>query len=103
MSQDEDCYELATRSETAEAEEQSPDRRASSMETDSLIDEEPPHRSNDDGMLDRRTLRKLDFILLPYLCTIFLLNSVDKSNIGNAETDGLYLRVTDVFGSGLSK
>ncbi|KAI9774413.1 MAG: hypothetical protein M1840_004307 [Geoglossum simile] len=33
-----------------------------------------------------RTLLKLDFILLPFLCTLFLLNSLDRSNIGNAET-----------------
>lgn len=38
--------------------------------------------------LDRRTIRKLDFILLPFLALLFLLNSLDKSNIGNAETAG---------------
>ncbi|TKA68934.1 hypothetical protein B0A55_08470 [Friedmanniomyces simplex] len=38
--------------------------------------------------LDRRTVRKLDFILLPFLALLFLLNSLDKSNIGNAETAG---------------
>lgn len=89
MSQDEGCYELATRSQPAEAQEQSSDRIESNMETDSLIDENAIHRDHDDEKLNRRTLRKLDFILLPYLCTIFLLNSVDKSNIGNAETAGL--------------
>ena len=89
MSQNEDCYELAMRSQSAEAEEQSSDRRASSMDSDSLIERDSTYRSNDDEQLNRRTLRKLDFILLPYLCTIFLLNSVDKSNIGNAETAGL--------------
>ena len=38
--------------------------------------------------LDRRTKRKLDFILLPFLVVLFLLNSLDKSNVGNAETAG---------------
>jgi hypothetical protein len=33
-----------------------------------------------------RALLKLDFILLPFLCALFLLNSLDRSNIGNAET-----------------
>jgi MFS family permease len=33
-----------------------------------------------------RALFKLDFILLPFLCILFLLNSLDRSNIGNAET-----------------
>jgi MFS family permease len=36
--------------------------------------------------LDRRTVRKLDLILLPFLSLLFLLNSLDRSNIGNAET-----------------
>ena len=41
-----------------------------------------------DESLDRRTKRKLDLLLLPFLALLFLLNSVDKSNIGNAETAG---------------
>lgn len=35
-----------------------------------------------------KTVRKLDTILLPFLALLFLLNSLDKSNIGNAETAG---------------
>lgn len=31
--------------------------------------------------LDRRTVRKLDFILLPFLSLLFLFNSLDKSNV----------------------
>jgi MFS family permease len=38
--------------------------------------------------LNRRTVRKLDSILLPFLALLFMLNSLDKSNIGNAETAG---------------
>ncbi|KAK5173768.1 uncharacterized protein LTR77_002449 [Saxophila tyrrhenica] len=38
--------------------------------------------------LDRSTKRKLDCILLPFLALLFLLNSLDKSNVGNAETAG---------------
>lgn len=41
-----------------------------------------------EDVLNRRTLRKLDCILLPFLSLLFLLNSLDKSNIGNAETAG---------------
>ncbi|KAK5110990.1 hypothetical protein LTR62_005365 [Meristemomyces frigidus] len=51
-------------------------------EVDSQQDTAYEHR------LDRRTVRKLDFILLPFLALLFLLNSLDKSNIGNAETAG---------------
>lgn len=36
--------------------------------------------------IERRVVRKLDFILLPFLSLLFLLNSLDRSNIGNAET-----------------
>ncbi|KMU91498.1 hypothetical protein CIHG_09250 [Coccidioides immitis H538.4] len=36
--------------------------------------------------LTSRTVRKLDLILLPFLSLLFLVNSLDRSNIGNAET-----------------
>lgn len=38
--------------------------------------------------LSRSTVRKLDLVLLPFLALLFMLNSLDKSNIGNAETAG---------------
>ena len=34
-----------------------------------------------DAALHRRTLRKLDFLLLPFLSLLFLFNSLDKSNV----------------------
>lgn len=43
----------------------------------------PPTNTAD---LNARTLKKLDFILLPFLALLFLFNSLDRSNIGNAET-----------------
>lgn len=36
--------------------------------------------------LDHRTVLKLDLILLPFVSLLFLLNSLDRSNVGNAET-----------------
>ncbi|KAK2780618.1 hypothetical protein FQN53_001093 [Emmonsiellopsis sp. PD_33] len=42
------------------------------------VDDVPP--------IHNRTIQKLDFILLPFLCILFLVNSLDRSNIGNAET-----------------
>lgn len=69
MSQDEGCYELATRSRPTETTQQSPTERVASMETDSLIGEDELYQKSDDEQLNRRTLRKLDFILLPFLCT----------------------------------
>ena len=35
----------------------------------------------DEEGLNRRTVRKLDFILLPFLALLFLFNSLDKSNV----------------------
>lgn len=90
MAQDENSYELATRSDAATADRQSPTRGANNMETDNLIGGDTLSSSKDHKQLNRQTLRKLDFILLPFLCTLFLLNSLDKSNIGNAETAGAY-------------
>lgn len=58
------------------------------------LDEEDPLAAKDgiddtyNSTLDHRTRRKLDWILLPFLALLFLLNSLDKSNIGNAETAG---------------
>jgi len=39
-----------------------------------------------DEVLNRRVIRKLDLILLPFLSLLFLFNSLDKSNIGSAES-----------------
>ena len=62
--------------------------------TRSETDEISLNRNGDgdetDEQLNRRTIRKLDYILLPFLCILFLLNSIDKSNIGNAESAGKY-------------
>jgi hypothetical protein len=46
----------------------------------------PRHTRDDDvaahdEQLHRRTLRKLDFLLLPFLALLFLFNSLDKSNV----------------------
>jgi hypothetical protein len=41
-------------------------------------------RTRDEGAtkeLNRRTVRKLDFILLPFLALLFLFNSLDRSNV----------------------
>jgi hypothetical protein len=35
------------------------------------------------------SVRKLDFYLLPFLSIMYFFNSVDRSNLGNAKTDGM--------------
>ncbi|GAD95000.1 conserved hypothetical protein [Paecilomyces variotii No. 5] len=47
---------------------------------------EPEEISRFHEVVERRVIRKLDYILLPFLSLLFLLNSLDRSNIGNAET-----------------
>ncbi|EXJ85474.1 hypothetical protein A1O1_05838 [Capronia coronata CBS 617.96] len=42
-----------------------------------------------DATVVRSLKRKADFILLPMLAVMYLFNSLDRSNMGNAQTDGL--------------
>ena len=42
-----------------------------------------------DRAMEKRMLRKFDLVILPTLALMYLFNSIDKSNLGNAETDGL--------------
>ncbi|KAF2194956.1 MFS general substrate transporter [Zopfia rhizophila CBS 207.26] len=49
------------------------------------IMDEPPDPQHQ-KRLHKRTLLKLDCLLLPFLALLFLFNSLDKSNIGNAES-----------------
>ncbi|KAK6210800.1 hypothetical protein LQW54_005848 [Pestalotiopsis sp. IQ-011] len=43
----------------------------------------------EDKAAERSYVRKLDFYLLPFLSLMYFFNSVDRSNLGNAQTDGL--------------
>lgn len=42
-----------------------------------------------DRKLERRVLWKLDSLLIPMMCCIYLLAFLDRSNIGNARIAGL--------------
>jgi hypothetical protein len=52
------------------------DTRATTMPPEEVADV-----AAHDEQLHRRTLRKLDFLLLPFLALLFLFNSLDKSNV----------------------
>ena len=41
-----------------------------------------------DPVAEKRLLRKLDFIILPQVTLIFLLNFIDRSAVGNANVAG---------------
>lgn len=42
-----------------------------------------------DHQAERALCRKFDFRLLPVLACMYLFNSLDKGNLGNAKTDGM--------------
>ena len=95
LSGDDDELELESlHSSAGMAVEESEGGPSSDHLNEATLDDEDPlanERSSAlsfDHVLDRRTKRKLDWILLPFLAILFLLNSMDKSNIGNAETAG---------------
>ena len=95
LTTDHDELELDSLRRSAEMEEEESEVGPSghNMNGDGLDDEDPlstgyATKEMFDSSLDRRTKRKLDFILLPFLVLLFLLNSLDKSNVGNAETAG---------------
>lgn len=48
--------------------------------------------------LDRRVLLKLDLLLMPTMCIIFVFLFLDRANIGNARVAGMQksLRLTDL-------
>jgi hypothetical protein len=59
-----------------------------------MNNEEAPVQTNDhdqreeDRTVSRRLNRKMDIALLPFLSLLYLFNGLDRSNIGNAETQG---------------
>ena len=64
--------------QTYELTEASLSRTSPTMATDAL---EESHAV--DPRLHRRTLLKLDCLLLPFLALLFLFNALDKSNVGS--------------------
>jgi hypothetical protein len=99
MPQDEGWHELETTRSGATVAEQEHQQPATRRQDNLNMNEEDTWSETDetslgfdgdsnDEKLNRRTIRKLDYVLLPFLCSLFLLNSIDKSNVGNAETAG---------------
>lgn len=84
MPAEEEHYELATRDSRSDMQE----AEAGSSPEHEAQDTIMPTTNTLEDRLNRRTLLKLDLILLPFLSLLFLLNSLDKSNIGNAESAG---------------
>lgn len=51
-----------------------------------------------DPVLDRQTLLRLDLLLVPLVCSMYLMAFLDRANIGNARIAGLQtdLGITDI-------
>lgn len=47
-----------------------------------------------DKAIEKRLNKKMDFALLPFLSLLYLFNGLDRSNIGNAETQGMCIFTT---------
>ena len=92
LASDDNEVELESMQRVASMEEEEPEASPLREHVDGLDHEDPLRteygRQTIGSPLDRRTKRKLDWILLPFLVLLFLLNSLDKSNVGNAETAG---------------
>lgn len=68
-------------------------------------DDSIPEKNLEDGfrryldpILDKQTLRRLDLLLVPLVCSMYLLAFLDRANIGNARVAGLQtnLDMTDI-------
>ncbi|KAH6658696.1 major facilitator superfamily domain-containing protein [Truncatella angustata] len=65
-----------------------PEHAATRIDSNGLaVTEETAHVIDKDA--EKRLCRKFDFRILPVLAIMYLFNSLDKSNLGNAKTDGL--------------
>jgi hypothetical protein len=43
-----------------------------------------------DPIAEKRLVRKLDWKLIPWLCLLYLISFLDRTNIGNAAILGIY-------------
>lgn len=53
-----------------------------------MTDEEAP--GPEERCMSSRVNRKMDIALLPFLSLLYLFNGLDRSNVGNAETQGMF-------------
>jgi hypothetical protein len=44
----------------------------------------------EEKMMSKHVNRKMDIALLPLLSLLYLFNGLDRSNVGNAETQGMF-------------
>jgi hypothetical protein len=44
-----------------------------------------------DPATERKLVRKLDWRLIPWLCLLYLISFLDRTNIGNAKIQGIFI------------
>ncbi|KAL0475104.1 major facilitator superfamily domain-containing protein [Neurospora intermedia] len=66
-------------------------RRVSTHEEGVNLPADPDaHRTDEEkAEIDRKLVRRLDFMLIPWLCLLYLLAFLDRTNIGNAKIAGV--------------
>ncbi|KAI1128377.1 major facilitator superfamily domain-containing protein [Nemania abortiva] len=66
------------------------EREGTSIEGVSILPDPDAHLSQEEkDKIDRRLVWKLDLVLIPWLCLLYLLAFLDRTNIGNAKVAGL--------------
>ncbi|SMR58697.1 unnamed protein product [Zymoseptoria tritici ST99CH_1E4] len=58
-------------------------------ELDAIEDPDPNATPEERAALDKKLMRKVDLWLIPWLCLLYLLSFLDRTNIGNARAAGL--------------
>jgi len=46
--------------------------------------------TTDERAMNRQVSRKMDIAMLPLLSSLYLFNGIDRTNVGNAQTQGQY-------------
>jgi hypothetical protein len=50
-----------------------------------------------DPVAERKLIRKLDWKLIPWLCLLYLISFLDRTNIGNAAILGLFFKLPFIY------
>ncbi|KAI0102922.1 MFS general substrate transporter [Nemania sp. FL0031] len=66
------------------------EREGNWIQGDGILPDPDAHLSQEEkDKIDRRLVWKLDLVLIPWLCLLYLLAFLDRTNIGNAKVAGL--------------
>jgi sugar phosphate permease len=69
--------------------EKGSDRHLELVTTDSFPDPDANLSAEEKAAIDKKLVRRLDLILVPWLSLLYLASFLDRTNIGNAKLEGL--------------